>query len=501
MPLTTDNEMLKKAALNNASLKEKSSDSDKSNREVSEKVLLSKADDNKTISNKISDDAWIRWVMQTARTWDDLANVIKLTGIDEVDEDHKKMAIYALEINNLVSIFEEDGFSLSYIKRQNEFLEKFYNYTVTHFKREEAMMKPFGFSWFERHQDQHGEILSQMRSMIDDCNAGRATISLNLKVAVLEWVMVHINKVDYHDFSLKNWRPLFLNATKLEDVSHLIKKTGVEILDKEHLDLAAIVIDFDQMLMETSPNAALSISQIEALKSYFAAFLKGALAHFADEEKFICEYDLKGMEEQREQHANFIVMLEEYNEACLTGDIEKLKGFKLRIIEWWIHHINQVDYRSFGLGNWAAKMLEKARVWDDVSGFVKLMGIEEIDEYHRKMTEYALEFSHIIDRTIKKPNDSSLAKEATVIFEKLYKCAEEHFSMEEKIVKERYPKFLDGQQEQHVIFLEQLRTYMGDLEASRVQLTQKMKVGILNWWVNHINVTDYNTFIANKERV
>lgn len=442
------------------------------------------------------DDAWVRWIMQTARTWEDISSVIRLTGIDTVDEDHKKMTLYALDINKLVSRFEEEGFSLEYLNRQNELLENFYHYTEVHFSNEEALMKPFDFDWYERHKDQHTDILANLRGMIQDFNAGRATTSIKLKLALLEWVAVHINQVDFHDFSLNNWRPMLGRAEKVDDIRYLIKKTGVESVDQEHLDLTTLALEFDHIVPDIDPGTPLNAHQIEKIRDHFNKFYKGVAEHFNNEEKLIKEYDLSGMDEQQEQHRKFIAMVKEYRDGCLSGNIDMLKGLKLEVIEWWITHINQVDYRTFGLGNWSLKVLEKARKWDDVAEFIKIIGIEEIDYYHKLMAEYALALSQLIDKTIDKPDDPNLSTEAADIFNKLYNCAVEHFSMEEKIIKDGYPDALVEQQDQHKDFLAQLRGYRSDFESGKVQLTLKMKVLILDWWVNHINSVDYNTFVV-----
>lgn len=457
---------------------------------------LNKKRDDKERKKDAEEDAWVRWIMQTARTWEDISSVIRLTGIDIVDEDHKKMTLYALEINKLVNIFEEEGFSLEYLKRQNEFLEKFYHYTQMHFSNEEALMKPFDFDWFERHQGQHADILSNLRAMIEDFSAGRATTSLKLKLAILEWVAVHINQVDFHDFSLNNWRPMLGRARKVDDIRYLIKQTGVGLVDQEHLDLTTLALEFDHIVPEIDPGTPLNAEQKERIRDHFNKFHEGVEDHFANEEKCIKEYGLNGIDEQRDQHRKFITMVKEYKEGCLSGNLDMLRGLKLEVIEWWITHINQVDYRTFGLGNWGVRVLEKARKWDDVAQFIKIIGIKEIDYYHKQMAEYALVLSQLIDKTINKPDDPNLSAEAGDIFNKLYNCAVEHFNMEEEIIKKGYPDALEAQQDQHKKFLDQLRSYRSDLENGKVQLTQKMKVLILDWWVNHINSTDYKTFVG-----
>ncbi len=57
----------------------------------------------------ISNQNWTRWILQTARKWEDIDEIIKITGIDTIDNDHRKMAEYALEINNLIDLFEKEG--------------------------------------------------------------------------------------------------------------------------------------------------------------------------------------------------------------------------------------------------------------------------------------------------------------------------------------------------------------------------------------------------------
>ncbi|NQU65111.1 MAG: hypothetical protein HQ517_12640, partial [SAR324 cluster bacterium] len=54
--------------------------------------------------NERFENSWAQWIMETAYRWEDLADVIKLTGIDTIDTDHQILAAYAIDFNRLFDI-------------------------------------------------------------------------------------------------------------------------------------------------------------------------------------------------------------------------------------------------------------------------------------------------------------------------------------------------------------------------------------------------------------
>lgn len=132
--------------------------------------------------NQTRETSWVRWVLQTARTWDDISVVIKETGIEKIDNDHRHMTDYALAINNMIDTMERGEHNLDFINHQADLLQKLYDYTLKHFSREEDLIQSFNMDGYNDHKSVHEEILAMIRNTIDDFNTGRLTISQNLKI-------------------------------------------------------------------------------------------------------------------------------------------------------------------------------------------------------------------------------------------------------------------------------------------------------------------------------
>lgn len=183
---------------------------------------------------------WTRWVMQTARRWNDISPVIMKTGVNSVDKDHRMMIECALELNNLISEMESNSVSLDLIARQGELLNKFYAITKNHFTREETLILRFGIDGIKTQQREHAVILGMLQDCIDKFDSGQITVNIELKQSILDWVVHHINEIDNKVFALSNWRNVLASATCWEDVSHIINSTGFEHFDNQHKELVEV---------------------------------------------------------------------------------------------------------------------------------------------------------------------------------------------------------------------------------------------------------------------
>ena len=63
-------------------------------------------DDTEDRQGLSQEDAWARWVMETARKWEDIDDLIHHTGIEAVDADHRRMTEVALQISNLLDMLQ-----------------------------------------------------------------------------------------------------------------------------------------------------------------------------------------------------------------------------------------------------------------------------------------------------------------------------------------------------------------------------------------------------------
>lgn len=446
--------------------------------------------------NHIHQEDWVRWKMQTARKWSDIADIISLTGIEMIDRDHKKMTEYALHLNQLIQRYEKEGITLKSITKQKKLLGDLYSYTCDHFKREEQMMIQFNMDCYTRHKKQHSDILLLLKEMIKDFDAGRVTISINLKLAILEWVVVHINEVDFHDFSLKNWQHVLLKAQAWEEISFIIKKTGLPTIDEDHCQLVKKTLKITHHIEGLLKNGDTTASpELQEQLDDLLAFTK---KHFIKEEGLINRYSLEGYDKESRQHKKFIILLEQFIEKFNDDLQQTTVSFKLKILEWWINHINELDYRTFHIGNWSRKVIERATCWEDVSSLIKKMDVEQIDREHVEMTVKALELSQLVGIDVPDNEKQAFKNRSVKVIEELYDIAVRHFETEYHYIKEQNIEGLDQQHHQHSIFLNTITGFKADIQAERIAISEELKTAILDWWVNHINGVDYQIFVVNR---
>ncbi|BCS88129.1 bacteriohemerythrin [Pseudodesulfovibrio sediminis] len=147
---------------------------------------------------------------------------------------------------------------------------------------------------------------------------------------------------------------------------------------------------------------------------------------------------------------------------------------------------------------WTRWVLQSARIWGDVSGIVQTIGIHAVDEDHRKFTQYALDLNLIIQALNNRDVSFDNLHRGAEIFEHLLDYAEIHFNREKRIMRKMESPMLQEHLEQHAMFLGMIEDHYSDFKRGRLQMVSGLKLSILDWWVNHINVVDYKTFVLGK---
>lgn len=147
---------------------------------------------------------------------------------------------------------------------------------------------------------------------------------------------------------------------------------------------------------------------------------------------------------------------------------------------------------------WTRWVLQSARKWDDVSGIVQTIGIQGIDDEHCKFTEYALDLNLIIQALNNRDVSFENLHRGEEIFNNLLEYAEIHFNREKGIMQSMESPLMAMHLEQHGMFLGMIEEHYKDFKRGRLQMASGLKLSILDWWVNHINVVDYKTFVLGK---
>lgn len=117
--------------------------------------------------------------------WGDVLSV----GVDEIDEDHRKL----VNIFNILNQSVTEGASPEYM---TAVLEELINCTVWHFSHEERLMLKYGYEGMEEHKAEHQELIESAKEIQLNILQGYKAIA-EKDIEVLErWLTGHILSTD-----------------------------------------------------------------------------------------------------------------------------------------------------------------------------------------------------------------------------------------------------------------------------------------------------------------
>ncbi|MBF0146567.1 MAG: hemerythrin family protein [Magnetococcales bacterium] len=437
----------------------------------------------------MNEEIWTRWVIQTARSWPDIANVVKQTGIESIDQEHRGLIESALDLNRLIELFESNEISLDILKKEAVFLERLREVTDTHFQHEEQLIGCYQLRNLSRQQAQHRQFITVLDTFIQDFNAGRMWVSLNLKMSVLEWVVNHINQVDYDTFCVDAWMPRVLeSALTWDELEALIKPTGLHRLDEEHKDLVVLTLELNRWIDAPHDRYDQTLLPIlERISSY-------AVHHFQHEEGFIARQGLPTGADQHQNHLQFMELLESLRRQVRTGSPVPPRRIKQEILNWWVNHINLLDYNTFRLDAWVGGHLGASSSWENLSELVKTTGVDQLDQEHQDLILLTLEANDIVEAFQKGRLSPGMKERALEILNHLKEYSLHHFEGEEAMIQRHGIPGLERQQRAHRYFLDFMDDLIRDISSGRMVFSARVKTRIISWWTGHINTVDFQTF-------
>lgn len=427
---------------------------------------------------------WTRWVFQTAQDWSDIVDIIRMTDVDAVDQDHRKLTEITLELNDLLS--ETDGkqsFDLKKIAAQSAVLENLYTFSKHHFQREEHLIQQFNLPSLDMQKRQHAKFLDMVLNALDDFSQGRLTISLTLKSSILEWWISHINDVDYYTFNKGNLAAGIIGSTNSwETLQEIIKPMHIQSLDYDHQQLAKKILGLVDI-----------VQHHEVMEeNLFLDLYRSIKEHFDHEEEFIAKHNLPGLDFHHDQHAQFLESLSAFVEDWEDG-IHEVSPESLRaILSWWITHINEIDAPFFSSELLSATIFTAANDWHDFETFILPVGIERIDEDHKKITTVLLRIDQLA--IVDAASSEMALNQWLAFFDDLYAMVNHHFIKEQSLMETHHLSLRQIHIDEHDKFLKILRNYRDDVKHGRLIVSSILKQHILDWWVNHINQLDIPTF-------
>ena len=111
------------------------------------------------------------------------------TGIDSIDNDHRKL----VKMIDDLFVAMSKGEAAEVI---SETIKGLANYTLTHFTREEMMMKSIGYADYELHLASHKAFITKIDEFKQRLNAGNQSFSVEVVGFLRDWLINHIQDTD-----------------------------------------------------------------------------------------------------------------------------------------------------------------------------------------------------------------------------------------------------------------------------------------------------------------
>ncbi len=433
---------------------------------------------------------WQRWVMQTATRMEDLDGLIQDTGIERIDREHHRLIEYVLEMGDVFRGVEGGAFDSGMLERQTLLFNRFLTALSTHFNTEEAIIDKYRLKGKKRQQQEHQLILQEFNGIFSDFREGILSTFQTVRINLISELVNHINGIDRQTFLLENFLPVLKESQGWDDVSEIIKSTGVPFVDSEHHHLTMQIIDFKNYLYGIE-SAIRTRAQKEKVLEMLEKLLRYTEKHFEREEAFLKTYHLS-LENQREQHEIFLRVVFELIRKVEQNHPADLGAFTEYLFTWWVNHINGTDYVEFHFTRIAESVFNRSRNSDDFSWLIRKTGIEKIDNEH----------AHLIGMLLKL-NDMSGAREDGTLdikaeLELIAKFAKQHFKHEEEIMRAQNVEGVKIHSEAHEKLLRYVEDAVGHAVSGRSQLSPALLKRMMRWWVEHTNGMDYDTFVLNR---
>lgn len=115
--------------------------------------------------------------------------------IKEIDEQHK----------NLIAMINELHDAMAQKKAKealSEILKKLADYTVSHFAKEENLMRANGYPEYDEHRNKHEKMTAKVLALQDDLKQEKISLSIEVMEFLKNWLDKHIMGTDkkYSDF-------------------------------------------------------------------------------------------------------------------------------------------------------------------------------------------------------------------------------------------------------------------------------------------------------------
>ncbi|MDM8565980.1 bacteriohemerythrin [Candidatus Halobeggiatoa sp. HSG11] len=116
-------------------------------------------------------------------------------GVNIFDEDHRKLFDLMLQMHSALNRMPGK-------EEARAVLEELKKYTITHFGREEALMKKYAYPGLDAHRKEHEEMKCKLEEFLEQFEKDNVTVSKKVLRYLQDWLIKHIQVTDkqYSDF-------------------------------------------------------------------------------------------------------------------------------------------------------------------------------------------------------------------------------------------------------------------------------------------------------------
>lgn len=256
-----------------------------------------------------------------------------IIGVDQIDEEHRGLFQLIGELHDMLELdFDRDRYD-----EICDMVERLKQYTVEHFRHEEAYMEKIDHPELELQKRQHMNFCEKIDEM--DIRSGESDqfgLVNDLLTYLVKWLYRHIIGSDLligKLVAVKEWK-------EQEDCTFQEEYViGVDRIDEEHRELIRMLGEIHHVIAYDKA-ADKHDRIIEALKT-LQAHVK---THFRDEEAYMESIRYAGLEVHRLAHDALATRLELMNmDGFDRTDEDELAEFVEFLTEWIATHIMQMD--------------------------------------------------------------------------------------------------------------------------------------------------------------
>lgn len=256
-----------------------------------------------------------------------------LIGVEQIDEEHRGLFQLVGEVHDLL----ENGVIDDKYEEMCNLIERLKQYTVLHFRHEEAYMAKIGHPELEKQKREHAQFCDKVNEVdIKTAEGDRHALISDLLSYLVMWLYEHILGSDLligKLVSIDEWK----HKKSYEFTDEYL--TDIAFIDEEHKELLRIIGEMHRAVADDSMENKNDeiIKLLEELKTC-------AKAHIDEEEEYMEKIQYDRLDLQQVAHDVFFTRLEmmdfnvidEYPQEALEELVEFLA-------EWISTHILQMD--------------------------------------------------------------------------------------------------------------------------------------------------------------